>query len=62
MATIKIKDGRFYCGFCVDENGKPTITQTDVRTAKGDGNKGTVSNTIICRKCGRDIPQSNQIK
>ena len=58
----KIKNGNFYCGFCVDEIGNPTITEATVKTSKGDGNKGTVSNTIICKNCGRDIPQRNQIK
>jgi len=53
--VTKIKNGKFYCGFC--EN----ITETDVKMWKGDG-KRNVSDTIKCKKCGRSIPQSNQLK
>ena len=59
MITTRIKNGKFYCGFCVDENGKPTITQADVNYSEG---KGAVSSTIKCERCGRSIPQRHEIK
>ena len=58
MTSIKISNGRFYCGFC-SENGHAKITECDVIYS---GDKGAVSSTITCKYCGRNIPQSNQIK
>ena len=56
MKVIKIKDGKFLCGFCNE------ITITDVNQSKGNGKSATVSSVIKCGKCGRQIPQSNQLK
>jgi len=54
MIIVKIKDGKFRCGFCGE------IITKDVIQSKGNG-RNNVSNQILC-KCGRHIPQSNQIK
>ena len=52
----KINNGKFYCGFC------GIVTISDVRQSKGKGHHATVSSAIICKDCGRLIPQRNQLK
>jgi len=56
MIVTKIKDGQFLCGFCNE------ITTTDVTQSKGNGKSATVTSVIKCGKCGRQIPQANQLK
>lgn len=60
MLATKIENGKFWCGFCSDEDGNALITQKIVKQSKGNG-KHSVTDQVVCRKCGNYIPQKNLI-